>query len=316
MDSTIVQDLPPPAWQDNPFPQYRKMSGDFKFRQAVRTWPYVDVQGHDYTGRDSSPFELELYFINTCTIPVPNGYARWFPEYYQAVMATMQTGKAGNLDHPLLGRVRAVLKAVHFEISADNLSGALVRAQWEETNESPSTTIAFFGNITTSDPATLAGNADALCAYWNVSAASSLPSMMVLTQFGLTSTSTVSLRSLWGSIASSVFSFTSAVLGAINSLVGIVDTMIDAINALDSVLTWQADDALLSFRAYLVQASVTIAQQSRPVASRTLSEPTTLDQFAAQTGNDLSDIIKLNVTYLGQPEVPKRSTLRYYASAA
>jgi hypothetical protein len=302
------------SWRGLPLPPYSKVPLDWEPRLPKREYPYVDIAGHDFTGVDYKPFEVDLRFLNTLNQAPPNGASSWFPGYWEIFKAQILDGKPGDFVHPLVGSVRARVCKGAALVSDETLAGIVVRVSWELTNEDPTTDQYF--EILQGNPSALASAADASAGEFGVAVGlGQRTAYQFAAQYGTNaSLGLPSLSSIWSAISGLVFSFDFGVLSLLNALLGDVDAMVEAIILLDDVTTWEALADLFAFRTYLSLATTSVQASNRKVAQRAITAPITLDAFARQTNNDLGDIIALNCQFVADPQVPARSILRYYAS--
>jgi hypothetical protein len=313
-DSTIIQGLSAPSWRGLLLPPYHAFPLEWTHRQAKREYPYVDIAGHDWTGMDVKPFKVECRFLNTQTQAPPLGYARWFPEYWEVFKTQVLDGNPGDLVHPLLGSVRAVVADGSTTITTESLSGITVTITWELTNEDPST-IAFFGDVLAGNPATLASAADAACAEFGVFPGPGRLPQQTWGMYGMPTGASISLSSIWAAISGGVFSLSFTTLAQILALIGDVIAMAEILTSLDACQASQALSAVWAFFSYIQGAQTQIGLANRPTASRTIDTPTTLAAFANSVGNTFDDILGLNPQLIPFVQVPKYKAITYYTAA-
>jgi hypothetical protein len=114
-------------------------------------------------------------------------------------------------------------------------------------------------------------------------------------------------------IRGELFSFGLTVDGAISSTMTSIFAMYDAVRALNDNNTWPTLDALVGVWAQLYQLQKVIRSTSRTTKTVLTRADTTLEKFASQVGNKLTEVMGLNTQALRFPIVPKGSMLTYYA---
>jgi hypothetical protein len=242
----------------------------------------------------------------------------WFPTYFEICKPDFMTGAARDLQHALLGVVRARVQDATWEATAECLGGVIVKATLVITNEDPSTE-QFFGITTaTGDPARLAAAAGTAAEAVGVTPAPGRPDAMLAAQYGVT-TFPPSLSDIWAAISALTLALDIASLVALATLAGDVDVMIDSIRALDDATAYPALDACIAFRLYINTALASLAQANRPTKTTTVTQRTTLTEFAkrpdVRANNTLENIISLNPKLLKRPFI-ERAAVTYYAAAA
>jgi hypothetical protein len=312
-DAAITKDLPYLKWRGLLAPGYDILPFRWRNRLAARQYPYVDVDAHDPTGRDSfQGLSARLYFVNTVDHSF-DGLGRLFPDYWETWRDQLLDGAAGDLEHPVLGPIRARVAEGSGVVESKVRSGILVDVTWVETNEDPST-LELLGNIA-ADPARLAAAADAGAAAFGVQVAPGRLPVMFATQYGLSFPSGFApptLVDLYAAIRAPLFA---GVLGAADqllTLMGDVAAMVDALMALDDVMTWPALDACRAFWAAINTQRVNLARASRKLGRVVLDRRKTLDVFAREHKNSVAEIMALNAQALRGPYADRGTTLYYY----
>ncbi len=287
----IITDLPLLTWRGLAAPCE---SAPFKFShtQAERKYPYIDVSGHDHTGRDSIQFTVKLYFINSVELDS-------FPQNWEAWLEALLDGKSGELVHPVLGSLRARVLDGSVDVRAGVRGGVIVDVTFVETRDDVDEGLAF--DALSLSPEAVAEQAD-------------LDMGLVGVDFPLSNAlNATSCLDAYKKIKGQIFSAQLSITGAMNRLAGAVTTIIDDIDALDDPSAYPARDNLVTFFNLLKQQEKKLAKAAaRSTGEATTSSATTLDAIAADTGNTLDEIMGLNVHLLRTPSVPAGATYRYY----
>ena len=286
----VIQGLPELSWRYKRAP-CEIAPIDFSHGQAERRYPYVDAAGHDWTGRDPSKFNVRLFFLNTVQ-------PKSFPELWEDWRTALEDGSSGDLNHPILGIVRARVLSWHVDLKAQATAGIVVDVVFTETRDDLDTDLKYTPADVVLDAAVDAAT----------TAASS---------FGINypdGKNKLSLLQAFGAIKGSIFSAALTVNGAINSVMGNVATMIDAVDALDDPMAWPAYDLLTQVYSGLSDLKAAAdAVAARSVAIEVCASDTTLDGFATAKGNTTAEIMSLNLSALNSPIVPRGTALRYYS---
>ena len=263
---------------------------DFKLTQAELRYPYVDVGSHDYLGRDPHQFAARLYFLNTVQ---PDSFPKLFGQWWK----NLTDGSSGQLHHPVLGKVRARVLSGHVAIAAEVRAGCIVDVAFTETRDDIASPIKF--NPTEVSLESAAKAATAACA-----------------TFGINYPDGENKTDLFGAFNAfmgSLFSASLTVGGAINTVIGNVTTMIEAVDALNDAAAWPAYDMLTSVYSSLHDLKAASDKlTSRAVAGELAASTTTLDAFATAKGMTTEEAMGLNLAALRAPVVAKGTKLFYY----
>ena len=134
----IIGELRPLSWRGLNAPA-RNANYTLAHRQAKHPTPYIDGAAHQWTGRECVQFTAELVFNNTMDeygqILSAGETAPLYPDYWDEYRATLFDGKPGELQHPDLGKIRAVVQSVSVKVDAMDRGGIAVTVEWEETTE-------------------------------------------------------------------------------------------------------------------------------------------------------------------------------------
>jgi prophage DNA circulation protein len=287
--------LPQITFDGLPTVPCQSMSITFGHTLAARSYPYVDGDGHEHTGRKSHVMEVRLLFVNTLGLEQPGVIL--FPDIFNQWLARLFDGKAGNLEHPILGNLRARVMGGTVPIVAEVRSGSIVDVTFVETLDDPTQAIPFTGAQSVTAAAALAEQSAAAVGI-------SYPTGEPLE---------VSLSDAFASVAGQLGSLATSVSGKINQVRGDVEDMIEAAESLQDHAAYAAVDNLTAAWDVLV----TIAESgpiktSRAKAMGTTQSETTIDAIADAVSNSTQEIIDLNPTLLRRPMVPKGASFTYY----
>lgn len=300
-DADIIAGLLPLRWGGLDAPPYDLLTFEFTNDLAPRRIPYLDGEVHDNTGQGAIPLTARLYFVNT--VDGGPGGVRMFPEYWNEWRNVLD-GEARDLDHPVLGPMRARVKGGKGELRASIRSGIIIDISWVSTIEDPST-LNFLAD-TQVDTLTLATEAGKAAASFGVyyPTAPGVNRQAVPTESDLVDDLTSAVREAFGA--------TFTAIGKINGIIGRVAQMVELAEALTDPQSWIVVELLVQLWASLGDVAKRLTKAIRPVASVVTTATTTLDAFALARRNTLSEIMGLNVQALRTPLVAKGTTLFYY----
>ncbi len=321
--ANIIAELPELEWRGLTAP-YSTAPFTVTFDLAPRAYYGTDGFGHENTGRQSTPFQATLLFLNTLREGAfPGLYTEW-------VDACVNDKSVDWLLHPLLGLTRARVQSFAVQFEAPKRAGVVVDVTWVETLEDPDTRVPFTTPTVTPEAAALAAD-EALAAvgisYPQPSTASALTGVApsttgtaaaaFVTPEQLPKTPTLenatSLDEAYRAVKGQLFSAALYVSSAINRLLGIVRQLMADVDALHDHDAWAARWNLSAFYASLKQIQKDAERLvAKATATRTLKKDMTLDEFARTVSNSLTDVMTLNVGALRTPIVLKGATLRYY----
>ena len=291
--ATVIQGLPYLEWRG--LKAHASVADfDFSHAQAGRSYPLIDGRTHDWMGMDAIPIKATLYFLNTVQKDsFPAGFELWRDALFD--------GSPGDLIHPVLGPLRAVVLAGSVKVNAMQTAGVTVDVQWETTNEDVDTFFIFEGvSVSVISAATAA---QAACDALGI-------------DYPDGENEGLSLFDAVNAIESAVFAASIQTSGALNKVTGKVEQMIEAAERLTNPQAWVAVANLQTVWARLKDRSdklVNRAVGARPTKSEILASDTALDAFAVAKGNTMAEVAELNPSALAKPVVPKGSTLVYYA---
>ena len=303
--SNAIADLPELEWRGLTAP-FTSASFDVAFDLAPRAYYGVDGFGHDNTGRQSSPFPCSLVFLNTVR---PNS----FPALYNEWVAACIDDKSPDwLLHPLRGLTRARVQSFGVVFEASRRAGVIVNVVFVETVEDLDQRVPFGGPADAPEAAATAAD-EALAAVGVSYPAPTIVPVLTTTGQPPTLDNATSLTEAYAAVKGQLFSASLTATSALNRLLGIVATLLDDVDDLGDHDAWAAHSNLIAFYASLKRIQRDAERLvARATATRTLKKDTTLDEFARDVGNNLVDIMSLNVQALRSPVVLKGEVLRYY----
>lgn len=316
-DADILTSLPLLRWGGLDAPPYDVLDVSWDNGLAERRIPYVDGAVHDNVGRGSFPLTARLYFLNTVG-PPPAGYSRYFPDYWNAWQRTLLDGEPRDLQHPVLGTLRARVRGGKYIVQASCRSGIVVDVTWVETVEDPSSlNLNGYTNVTLPSEA-LATAADAAVAPFGVVFGAGRPPQSLTLQYGVSFSPgqvVTTISAVLTAIRPALFAANRKSAQLLAALMGDVAAMNDAIAAEASVFTYAAADALTAFYLACDNMRRGLAASARPTGTLITTAPDTLDAIAGRTGNSLKDIMGLNLTLLRAPRIEKGTAVKFYVAA-
>jgi len=303
--SNIIADLPELEWRGLTAP-CSVAPYTVTFDLAPRAYYGTDGYGHDNTGRQSTPFPVTLWFINTVR---PNAFPELFNQWQDACINDKSPDW---LLHPILGLTRARVQSFAVDHGANMRAGVKVDVVFVETLEDADTRVDFNGPDVAPEAAALA--ADTAMAAVGVSYPTNTTLAPLAPVTGQPSLDqATSFQEAYAAVKGQLFSASLTVTSALGSLLGTVGTVLDDIDALGSHDAWAARWNVLAFYGSLKRIQADVERViARATATQVLQKDTTLDEFARTKANSLIDIMSLNVQALRSPVVLKGQTLRYY----
>jgi hypothetical protein len=314
-DADILTDLPLLFWQGLQAPPYDMLTGEWKNILAPRRVPYVNGELHDDVGRGSVPMGARLYFCNGLSGGPAN--VRLYPDYWEQWKPLLLSGAAGDLRHPVFGPLRARVEGGKFELRATVRSGIIVDVTWVETVEDPASNLDL-ADVSYQLPAGwLAAQADAAAAAFDVYPVSDLPPELVAVRYGLTLEpgAVATLADIFDAIRPDILAGTLRALSLLTTLLADVVVMIDAIQALDTVYSYQALDALQAFYIALFDMRAGLSRTARTTAVYVPAGRTTLDAVAYRVGNTVREVMGLNIPLLRLSYVERGTPVTYFKAA-
>ncbi len=292
--ASIIYGLPRMRFRGLNAPPYDVAGFNFAHSHGVRGYPYVDGEAFEWTGLNSKRLPFTLYFLNTLEPDL-------FPKAWNSWWKALANGEPGELVHPLLGPVQAVVRDGDVQLVAQVISGIVVHVNFSTAIKDPAEKRPDF-TVKAKAAAGRAADAD------NAAAAASIPYPADMPG--------PSLLDMVKQIDGLLFLLKNEALGVIAQVQGVIDFMVTFIDTnRPDHFAIHARDALVSLWVSLDALAQEVgANTARKTGSETLKSPTTLEAFARRHGNALADIVELNVSAIGAPEVPAGATLKFYVS--
>jgi prophage DNA circulation protein len=135
----------------------RMVGLSFEHSLPVRSYPYVDGDGHDHTGRRSASMAVQLLFWNTLVLEQPGVIQ--FPAVFNQYLERARDGRSGNLEHPLYGNLRARIARWDSQLTPEVRDGVTVDVTFVETLDEPEQQIPFSGPETSVAASAIAAQA-------------------------------------------------------------------------------------------------------------------------------------------------------------
>ncbi len=292
--ASIIYGLPRMRFRGLNAPPYDVAGFNFAHSHGERAYPYVDGEAFEWTGLNSKRLGFTLYFVNTLE---PDS----FPKAWNSWQKALFNGEPGELVHPLLGPVQAVVRGGDVQLSASLISGIVVNVTFSTAIRDPAEKRPDF-TVKAKAAGGLAAQADNAAALAKIPYPEEMPGPTLL--------------DLVKQIDALIFLAKNEALALIGGVQNAIDFMVGFIdrNRPDHIAA-QVRDALVSLWVSLQALAEEIGvNTARKTGTEQLRAPTTLEAFARKHGNALADIIDLNVAALGSPEVPAGATLKFYLS--
>lgn len=271
-----------------------------KHTQAPRKYPYIDGEGHDNTGRAAIPIQVRLLFLNTLTLEQPGVIL--FPAVFNQWQERALSGAPGNLQHPILGNIRARVDSFNVDLTSAVRSGVIVDATFLETLDEPEQQIPFVGPETSL--AASAEAAQAACDAFKIYYPDGIIDGVSLTE---------AVRGVLGTLDSTA----TRIDGKIRQVQqGIVKMLEDAERLNDHQAYGAIDNLSTLWRGLQDLREHLPVQVQRAVQSAIAANDTTCDELALSVGNKLAEFIDLNPQLLADPQVLKGTPYRYYTGEA
>jgi prophage DNA circulation protein len=274
----------------------RSVGLDFEHSLPVRSYPYVDGDGHDNTGRRSATMPVQLLFLNTLTLEQPGVIL--FPSVFNQWLERLLDGRAGNLEHPIFGNRRARVARGSVPLVSEVRDGVIVDVTFVETLDEPEQQVQFSGPETSVAASALA--AQEACDEYDIDYPDGESDGTDLVS---------AVRGVIGQLDSTA----TQIDGTLNRVMGNVTRMLDDAEALNDHHAYAAVDNLTTLWAGLRQLKEHLpVQLQRAVGEAATDATTTLDKIARLRGNRLEDIVNLNPQLLAEPAVPKGVRYKYF----
>lgn len=285
-----IQGLPLMTWRGLRSPPYDTASFSFSHQQAEKRFPYIDGAAHDWTGMDPIPFDFQLYFLNSLE-------PRLFPDLWERWRVALFDGSPGELRHPLVGVVDAVVQGGDVKLVAQATAGIVVSVKFTQTILDPSEKVQF--DALEVGLKALAQQADE----WGQAVDVPFPDGELATSF----------EDLVGQIESAIGLAKMQAIALINKALGTVATVIKTVKALESHVTWPYTGALISLYNGLLDLRAEVgANKARATTSVTYPTLVTVEQVAADHGNTVGEVMQLNLQLLRRPTIEAGTAIRVY----
>lgn len=289
--NSIIYGLPQAEWRGDVFPPYDVAGFGFSHRQAERQYYGVDGSSHRWGGMNTTPMRFKLYFLNTLL-----DYA--FPDKWQTWQELLFDGKPGKLLHPLRGLLDAVVVSGDVDLKAQTTAGIIAEVTWSDTLLDPTKAQKLaIVDITPEEVAAAAVEAIN-------NAELNFPSGEPVGD----------LFDILDQLDSLLYSVDVTLQGQINSWQSKLDRFIAIIQGqAPGTKSWAAGDLLIRLWNVMEDRKRQVLQnQSRPTATATATNQTTIDAIARERENTVGEIMTLNPSLLGSSYVPKGTIYTYY----
>lgn len=309
----IVSALAPLRWRLL-FAPTLDCSFDVKHTQAARSYPYLDVDGHDHTGRRSRPIRAVIRLMNGL-----DGRLDWYPTYWNAWRAALDDGSPGDLEHPNIGKIRARVEGYSVTSTAQNRSGVEVSIQFIETRENADQPAN--ADAPALDLNLTAQNADAAIAevvlkYPTGRVKRALDAAAQTVKIKYPNGNSTGKVSDIATVGFTDVDLTSALIPAkIDAAVDVLGQYLKALTLANDPEIWQAVESVQSTIKAVRDLGETLFDSLRPTKFVIVTTDTLLDEFAERVNNSLDDIISLNPSALFSPIVSAGTRLLYYPAA-
>jgi hypothetical protein len=326
IENDFIAGLPELTWRGLKAPADTG-SFEVRHRQAARPYPYVGGEGHDNTGREAIPMTATLYFLDSLMDDPVAGWNKWAPELFD--------GAAGELKHPILGPKLARVLTFRANVSARVRNGFAVDVTWVETLEDPSNGM-FVWLLADAEGGGLAATAtaaDTAAAALGVQFPGGVGPSGTATALGVPSSAggpsgainygvlpklpngkpVLSLSEAVAVIQGAKFATEAALEAYAKQVLFYTELMLDEMERIQHPRAWAGIDLLQRVWLgvqFIAQGAARLVP--RATARRTLTVDTTLEKFAAEVDNTISDIASLNPFALRVQIIPRGSTLTYF----
>lgn len=264
---------------------------DGAHEQAPRAYPYVNGEGHDWTGRRSYVAHARLHFGEGIE---EGAFTYLWPKWREA----LEDGTAGTLAHPVLGTFNARVLSWSGDLNAHNRGGIVVDVVWAESLVDPTRQDEFVIEPFALD--VLAEAAEAAAA-----------------EFGITWPTGRRETSLLGAIKQiqgALFSASLTLSGYVTQVMGVVTDMVDLAESVADPTSWPAYDNLVRVWSQLdaLKRKADSRFSGRATRIKKIAIASTLDAIARDVGNRVEDLLALNPGAAAGPVVPAGTSIVYY----
>lgn len=262
---------------------------NFSHSQAERRYPYIDGAGHDWTGMDPLECPVRMYFLETVD---PGAFTKKWTVWRKALF----DGTSGDFEHPVLGKFRARVKGGTIAFAAQTTAGIIVDATFVSTVDNIDQPNKF------KDPqpsgVEVAKAADAAASAYGIP----WPSQKLDT----------SLEGAFKALETGLWDAQVTFAGYANQIVGDIESMISAAEALTDPMSYPVYDNLVHAWELTRDAIDKAQKDLRATGSRIVQNDTTIAAFAAEVGNTEAEVAQLNYALLRSPIVPAGTPVNYY----
>jgi prophage DNA circulation protein len=275
----------------------RSVGLDWTHSLPVRSYPYVDGDGHDHTGRRSATMDVELLFWNTLVLEQPGIVL--FPTVFNQWLERLLSGRSGNLEHPIFGNRRARVAHGSVPLVSEVRDGVTVDVTFIETLDEPEQQIPFKGPDVSAEAAAIA--AQAACNTAGIAYPDGTPDEPDL------------LTATRAAIANAESRITRAE-GKINQLQGKIVRMLDDAERLNNHAMYAAQDNLTTLWVTLNDLKNRLpATVQRAIGEAVTQAPnTSLTTLATRHGNTVEEMMGLNPLLLREPTIPRGTRYKYF----
>jgi len=278
------------TWRGLESPPYDGASFSGSFSLAERRYPYINGAAHENVGRDPSPMNFRLHFLNNLG---KNYFPELFNEWLTAVAVDDSPGK---LQHPVFGFTLAYVKTWSVDLSAARTSGAILQVSFIETLADPAEDTNFpFARA----DASLTAAAEAADQDYSKLGLPLPPGMQETSLLDM-------VKKIDGLISSS----RNTVEGYLNQSLGMVETIIETAESVGSNATWALAGNLITLWNGIKLLADRNGINTRAIARKHITFKTNLDRVAEETGNTVGELIGLNPGILNSPTIPRSTLLK------
>ncbi len=279
--------------------------------QVVRSYPYLDVDGHSHTGRRSKSLPVTIRLQNGL-----EGREDWYPQIWKGWYAALEDGLPGDMEHPIFGKLRARVLTYKVVALPGIRSGIDVIINFTETRERPD-------QLVNAPPPSIDLDRAAQDADTAIEAVKVLyPSGAVADALAVQATNVQVLYPEAGSegtitdiAAGTTLDNPLTIAQQVNRATEILRGYLDALTLADDPEIWGAVDAVQDCIQSVRVSGEKALNNARATKVFITQSDTSLDAAAILLKRDLDDLINLNPGLLSAPFVPAQSRIVYYASA-
>lgn len=289
--TNIITGLPGAMWRGLVDPPYdaANVSGGFDLSRGK--FPFVNGYSHDNMGATETEFPFRFYFLNSLGEDLFPGL---FREWSQAVILD---GTPDKLLHPIFGEFDARVTKWDVELQAQRTAGVIFNVTWVNTILDPDEPQKFEGVPVNLQEVAAQADED-------------LNNLEIDFPTGETTTS---LTDMIGQINGLAFSFKNRIDGIVNKALGLVESIIETVEALETHRKWAAEANLKALhRGMTLLKDASKRQPLRPTKLFFTPRPMSLDEIAGEVGNSLEDMVALNAALLSAPAVPLGTPVNYF----